>query len=83
MTRQGDLSNADTSTMQRLSAWYRLNGFPEGMLTASDVEELGAQATGNSDRVAFGRFSAGDAAIGLVLGTLFLLYLGTRVVVVK
>lgn len=83
MTRQGDLSNANTSTMQRANPWYLLHGFPEGMLLPSDVEELGSQAAAVGDRVSSGRFSSGDAAIGLVLGTLLLLYMGTRVVVTK
>ena len=83
MTRQGDLSNEGTSTMQRYSAWYRLHDFPEGMLTPADVEELGSQAAAEPSRVVLGRYSAGDAAIGLIVGTLFLLYMGTRVVVSK
>lgn len=81
MTRQGDLSNAGLSTMQKTQPWYVLHGFPEGMLSAAEANQLGPQPL--AGRVAYGQFSSNEAAMGLIIGTLLLLYLGTRVVVAK
>lgn len=68
------------TTMQRASPVFTLFGFPAGALTEEDVEELGPQSAG---RVAHGMFSGNEAAVGLILATLVVLYMGSRVVVSK
>jgi hypothetical protein len=57
-----------------------LNGFAEGSLTEEEGDALAPGVV--PGRVAFGRFSASEAAVGLVIGTLALFYLG-HIVVVK
>lgn len=80
--RAGDINaRYGLSTMQRASAVFELFGFPAGSLTEADVEELGPQP--QPGRVVDGRFTTREAAFGLVIATILMLYLGSRVVVVK
>lgn len=79
--RVGDLSaKYGMSTGQNVSGWVSLHGdFLAGGLSDADVEDLGPQPT--PARVAFGKFTASDAAIGLIAGLVLMVYLGSRVVV--
>lgn len=77
--RVGDVSaKYGTSTGQHVSAALSLIGFPAGAVSEADRELLGEQSA--PGRVASGRFATNDAAIGLVVGTLVMLYLGSRVI---
>ena len=78
--RVGDMSaRYGASTGQVIGGFFSLHDFPAGALSDDDRADLGEQSM--TGRVASGRFGFSEAAIGLVVGTILMLYLGSRVVV--
>lgn len=82
--RARDLSprGGGRSTFQAASPYYSLHGIPLGQehVEGGGVDEY-SPPRAQPGRVAFGAFTANEAAVGLIIATLLMLYLGSRVVV--
>ena len=71
------------STFQAASPYYSLHGIPEGSLNAQELVDLSPGTAAQPGRQVGGVFTDGQAAVGLIVATLLMVYLGSRVVVEK